>query len=83
MAQIEVQQVQEVQKVQIHPIRLIRLIRGREEGPILWRTALQAAFVVGYLYPRALPPVTQSSALQAPEHLRIPVMNPSYPFNPW
>ena len=37
--------VQEVQEVQIRPIRLIRLIRlirGREEGPILWRTALQA-----------------------------------------
>ena len=48
MAQIEVQKVQkvqEVQEVQIRPIRLIRLIRlirGREEGPILWRTALQA-----------------------------------------
>ena len=45
MAQIEVQkvqEVQEVQEVQIRPIRLIRLIRGREEGPILWRTALQA-----------------------------------------
>ena len=53
MAQIEVQEVQgvqKVQKVQIRPIRLIRLIRGREEGPILWRTALQAAFAVCYLY---------------------------------
>ena len=44
MAQIEVQGVQEVQEVQI------RLIRGREKGPILWRTALQAAFAVCYLY---------------------------------
>ena len=26
-------------------------------------------FVVGYLYPRALPPVTQGSALQAPERM--------------
>ena len=69
MAQIEVQGVQGVQEVQIRPIRLIRLIRGREEGPILWRTALQAAFVVRYLYPRALPPVTHGSALQAPECL--------------
>ena len=39
MAQIEVQWVQEVQEVQI---RSIRLIRGRKEGTILWRTALQA-----------------------------------------
>ena len=30
-------------------IRSIRLIRGRNR-PILWRTALQAAFVVCYLY---------------------------------
>ena len=43
MTQIEVQEVQEVQ------IRSIRLIRGRKEEPVLWRTALQAAFVVGYL----------------------------------
>ena len=50
-------------------IRPIRLIRGRNK-PILRRTALQAAFVVGYLYPRALPPVTHSSAFQAPECLR-------------
>ena len=40
------------------------------EEPILWRTALQAAFVVCYLYPRALPPVTHGSALQAPERMR-------------
>ena len=42
---IEVQGVQEVQEVQeVHKvlIRPIRLIRGREKGPILWRTALQA-----------------------------------------
>ena len=44
MSQIEVQKVQEVQGVQI------RLIRGREKEPILRRTALQAAFVVCYLY---------------------------------
>ena len=50
-------------------IRPIRLIRGRNK-PILRRTALQAAFVVCYLYPRALPPVTHGSALQAPECLR-------------
>ena len=49
-------------------IRSIRLICDRNK-PILWRTALQAAFVVGYLYPRALPPVTHGSALQAPERL--------------
>ena len=39
--------------------------------PILWRTALQAAFMRCYLYPRALPPVTHGSALQAPECLRF------------
>ena len=50
-------------------IRSIRLIRGRTEEPILWRTALQAEVFVE-LYPRALPPVTQGSALQAPERLR-------------
>ena len=27
--------------------------------------------LVGYLYPRALPPVTQSSALQAPERIQV------------
>ena len=37
-------------------------------------TRFQAAFMVCYLYPRALPPVTQSSAFQAPERLRIQVM---------
>ena len=49
-------------------IRSIRIIRGRKkERPILWRTALQAeVWWVAYI-PRALPPVTQSSALQAPE----------------
>ena len=50
-------------------IHSIRLIRGRNK-PILRRTALQAAFVVCYLYPRALPPVTHGSALQAPERMR-------------
>ena len=47
--QIEVQEVQEVQwvqEVQGVRIRPIRLIRGKTEEPILWRTALQAAFVV-------------------------------------
>ena len=39
--------------------------------PILWRTALQAAFMRCYLYPRALPPVTQGSALQAPERIQV------------
>ena len=68
MAQIEVQGVQGVQGVQI------RSIRGREKEPILRRTALQAAFVVGYLYPRALPPVTHGSALQAPERFEEGVM---------
>ena len=47
-------------------IRLIRLIRGRNK-PTLWRTALQAEVWWGGNIPRALPPVTQSSALQAPE----------------
>ena len=49
-------------------IRSIRIIRGRKkERPILWRTALQAeVWWVAYI-PRALPPVTHGSALQAPE----------------
>ena len=47
-------------------IRSIRLIRGRYK-PILWRTALQAEVCGRLSIPRALPPVTQSSALQAPE----------------
>ena len=41
---------------------------GKTEEPILWRTALQAEVFVE-LYPRALPPVTHSSALQAPERM--------------
>ena len=45
---------------------ILRLVRY----PVLWRTALQAAFMRCYLYPRALPPVTHGSALQAPERLR-------------
>ena len=36
-------------------------------GPILWRTALQAGTWWCVMNPRALPPVTQGSALQAPE----------------
>ena len=51
-------------KVQIRPIRLIR---GRNL-PILWRTALQAEAPL-WAIPRALPPVTQGSALQAPERM--------------
>ena len=39
--------------------------------PILWRTALQAEVWWCVIYPRALPPVTHSSALQAPERLRF------------
>ena len=37
-----------------------------DEEPILWRTALQAEAPL-WAIPRALPPVTQGSALQAPE----------------
>ena len=36
-------------------------------GPILRRTALQAEVRWWVIYPRALPPVTHGSALQAPE----------------
>ena len=50
-------------------IRPIRLIRGRNK-PILQRTALQADGRWWAISPRALPPVTQGSALQAPECLR-------------
>ena len=49
-------------------IRSIRLIRGRNK-PILRRTALQAEVCGGLSIPRALPPVTQGSALQAPERM--------------
>ena len=38
--------------------------------PILRRTAIQADTRWCVIYPRALPPVTYSSALQAPERLR-------------
>ena len=38
--------------------------------PILWRTALQAEVSWCVMNPRALPPVTQGSALQAPERIR-------------
>ena len=37
--------------------------------PILWRTALQAEVSWCVMNPRAMPPVTQGSALQAPECL--------------
>ena len=93
MTQIEVQEVQGVQEVQWVQIRPIRLIRGKTEEPILWRTALQAEASWCAMNPRALPPVTHGSALQAPECLlvlvRIPVFvlwlraNPSYPSHPW
>ena len=70
MAQIGVQEVQGVQKVQIRSIRLIRLIRGRKG-----RTHPAAYCPPGSIcdmlsIPRALPPVTQGSALQAPKRLR-------------
>ena len=56
-------------------IRPIRLIRGRKEDePILRRTAIQADTRWYVMNPRALPPVTHGSALQAPERLRIQVM---------
>ena len=72
---IEVQEVQKVQKVQKVLIRPIRLIRGRNEGePILRRTALQAEASWCAMNPRALPPVTQGSALQAPECMWVLVM---------
>ena len=51
----------------IRLIRLIRLIRGRNL-PILWRTTLQAEAPL-WAIPRALPPVTHGSALQAPERM--------------
>ena len=35
--------------------------------------------VVGYLYPRALPPVTHSSALQAPERIQASGDMDTYP----
>ena len=71
MAQIGVQEVQGVQKVQI---RSIRLIRGRER-----RTCSAAYCPPGSIcdmlsIPRALPPVTQGSAFQAPECLWILMM---------
>ena len=40
-----------------------------DEEPILRRTALQAEVWLRVIYPRALPPVTHGSALQAPECL--------------
>ena len=50
---------------------LIRKIRGRKKiEPILRRTALQADVWWCVMNPRALPPVTHGSALQAPERMR-------------
>ncbi|MBS7371042.1 MAG: hypothetical protein KIG66_01690 [Bacteroidaceae bacterium] len=46
----------------------IRPIRVRNK-PILWRTALQAALVVCYLYRGRCPRLLFGSALQAPERL--------------
>ena len=40
-----------------------------DEEPILRRTALQAEVWLRVIYPRALPPATHGSALQAPERL--------------
>ena len=48
--------------------RSIRPIRVRNK-PILWRTALQAALVVCYLYRGRCPRLLFGSALQAPECL--------------
>ena len=48
--------------------RSIRPIRVRNK-PILWRTALQAALVVCYLYRGRGPRLLFGSALQAPECL--------------
>ena len=48
--------------------RSIRPIRVRNK-PILWRTALQAAFVVCYLYRGRCPRLLFGSALQAPERM--------------
>ena len=49
--------------------RSIRPIRVRNK-PILWRTALQAALVVCYLYRGRCPRLLFGSALQAPECMR-------------
>ena len=70
MTQIEVQKVQEAQWVQIRPIRLIRgRKRSLSSGVLPSRQRLRSRA----LYPRALPPVTQSSALQAPERMWRPI----------
>ena len=68
MTQIEVQGVQKVQKVQKVQIRPIRLIRGRKTSPSCGVLPSRQRLLTG-LYPRALPPVTHGSALQAPERL--------------
>ena len=44
-----------------------------KEEPVLRRTALQAETSWGLYIPRALPPVTQGSALQAPERMWGPI----------
>ena len=49
-------------------IRSIRLIRGRKESLSSGVLPFRQRFLVE-LYPRALPPVTHGSALQAPERL--------------
>ena len=57
-----------------HPIWVLHLSQGDKHGInrfVLWRTALQAEVLWCVIYPRALPSVTQGSALQAPERLRF------------
>ena len=51
-------------------IRSIRLIRGRKESLSSGVLPFRQRFLVE-LYPRALPPVTHGSALQAPERMWI------------
>ena len=63
-------------------IRSIRLIRGRKESLSSGVLPFRQRFLVE-LYPRALPPVTHGSALQAPERLRILMIFLFYPSYPW
>ena len=42
-----------VQKISVLSVQSVVV-----KEPVLWRTALQAAFMEGCLFPRALPPVT-------------------------
>ena len=65
-----VQGVQEVQGVQKVQLRQIRLIRGRKESLSSGVLPSRQRLLVE-LYPRALPPVTHGSALQAPERMWI------------